>query len=78
MLSHALASMDDLARSQAVGLSAAFICALVAYQSTNGYWFAYNWILLGLAASIPVMITARGGWSARSRPAVRSPSPTRR
>lgn len=63
-LSHALASMDDLARSQAVRLSGALICALVAYQSTNGYWFAYNWILLGLAASIPVMITDRGGWSA--------------
>lgn len=60
----ALASMDDTVRSQAVGLSAAFICALVAYQSTNGFWFAYNWILIGLAASIPVIITSRGGRSA--------------
>jgi len=60
----ALASVDDTVRSQAVGLSAAFVCALVAYQSTNGFWFAYNWILIGLAASIPVIITARRGWSA--------------
>jgi O-Antigen ligase len=60
----ALASVDDTVRSQTVGLSAAFVCALVAYQSTNGFWFAYNWILIGLAASIPVIITARRGWSA--------------
>lgn len=62
-LSRALASMDDLARSQAVGLSATLIGALVAYQATNGFWFAYNWILLGLAASIPVVLATRAGWS---------------
>lgn len=76
-LSRALASMDDLARSQAVGLSAAFICALVAYQSTNGFWFAYNWILIGLAVSIPVIITARAGWSAPETWKVSSVAPRR-
>ena len=59
MLSRALASMNDTVRSQAVGLSAAFICALVAYQATNGFWFAYNWILIGLTASIPVALAVR-------------------
>lgn len=58
-LMRALASIDDAARSQAAGLSAAFVCGLVAYQATNGFWFAYNWILIGLAASIPVGIVAR-------------------
>lgn len=57
-LSRALISFDDLARCQAVGLSAAFICALVAYQATNGFWFAYNWILIGLATSIPLALAA--------------------
>ena len=33
--------------------------ALVAYQSTNGFWFAYNWILIGMAASIPLALAAR-------------------
>ncbi len=76
-LLRALASVDDLARSQAVGLSAAFICALVVYQSTNGFWFAYNWILIGLAASIPVIITARGDWSAPETWKVNSVAPRR-
>jgi O-antigen ligase len=59
-LRQGLASIDPEARSQAAGLSAAFVCALVAYQATNGFWFAYNWILIGLAASIPVGLAARG------------------
>jgi len=66
-LTQALSSMDDTMRSHAVGLSATLVCALVAYQSTNGFWFAYNWILIGLAASIPVIITARRGWSTPER-----------
>lgn len=53
-LQRGLTSIDDAARSQAAGLSAAFVCGLVAYQATNGFWFAYNWILIGFAASIPV------------------------
>ncbi len=63
-LQRGLGSIDDAARSQAVGFSAAFVCGLVAYQATNGFWFAYNWVLIGLAASIPVIITTRGDSSA--------------
>ncbi|MHB8958909.1 MAG: O-antigen ligase family protein [Candidatus Limnocylindrales bacterium] len=58
----ALAGVDHTARAQAVGFSAAFVCALVAYQATNGFWFAYNWILIGLAASIPVVHAGGVGW----------------
>ena len=63
-LQRGLAGIDDSTRSQAAGFSAAFVCGLVAYQATNGFWFAYNWILIGLASSIPVIITARGGSTA--------------
>jgi hypothetical protein len=73
-LTRTLDSMDDLARPQAVGLSAAFICALVAYQSTNGFWFAYNWILIGLAVSMPAIITARRGRSTPEEPSVKPPA----
>lgn len=55
----ALVSTDDVTRSHAVGLSAAFVCALVAYQSTNGFWFAYNWIFMGIAAAVPSIIVVR-------------------
>ena len=58
-LRQALASVDDVVRSQAAGFSAAFICALIAYQATNGFWFAYNWILIGLAASIPIGVVVK-------------------
>jgi O-antigen ligase len=67
-LQRGLASIDDAARSQAAGFSAAFVCGLVAYESTNGFWFAYNWILIGLAASIPIGLAVRA--ASQSAPGV--------
>jgi hypothetical protein len=67
-LSRALTSPDPFARSQAAGLSAALICALIAYQATNGFWFAYNWVLIGMAASVPVGLAVRGSNPRVGRP----------
>ncbi len=58
-LHQGFASGNGVVRYRAAGFSAAFVCALVAYQATNGFWFAYTWILIGLAASIPVGLAVR-------------------
>lgn len=53
-----LRSSDTECRAVSVALSCALICALVAYQSTNGFWFSYNWLLMGLAVSMPLASSA--------------------
>lgn len=54
-------SIDYAIRSLSAGFAAAFTCALVAYQATNGFWFAYTWILMGLAASVQVRLPFSSG-----------------